>query len=66
MCKFIIFHVISLIGKKYEECINIPPPSNDDAICKKFFDSMTAQEIKLPGRKDSYSITYWNESEVYN
>ena len=52
------------IGKKYEECVNIPPPSNDDPICKKFFDSMTSQEIELPGRKDSYSITYWNETEV--
>ena len=35
-------------------------------ICKKFFDSMTSQEIELPGRKDSYSITYWNETEVCN
>ena len=54
----------NLKGKQYKKCAHIPPPSNDDPICKKFFDYMKSEDIKLPGRKDSYSITYWNETEV--
>ena len=51
-------------GKNYDTCLTTPTPSNDDPICKKFFDSMSSQDIKLPGKKDTYSISYWNKTTV--
>ena len=53
-----------ILGKVHSECVRMPTPSADDPICRKFFESMSAQTIKLPGRKDSYSIAFWNDTAV--
>ena len=44
----------------------MPTPSNDDPICKQFFNTMASKGIVLPGRKDSYSIEHWNNITVRN
>lgn len=44
----------------------MPTPSNDDPICKQFFNTMASQGIILPGRKDAYSIVHWNNITVRN
>ena len=44
----------------------MPTPSADDPICAKFFASMKSQNITLPGKKDSYSISFWNAKKVRN
>ena len=55
---------ILFAGATHTRCTTDPTPSNDDPICKKFFNSMTSLGIVLPGRKDAYSILYWNDKKV--
>ena len=55
---------ILFAGITHTRCTRMPTPSNDDPICKQFFNTMASQGIVLPGRKDAYSIVHWNNITV--
>ena len=57
---------ILFAGITHTRCTRMPTPSNDDPICKQFFNTMALQGIVLPGRKDAYSIVHWNNITVRN